>query len=286
MNKKIVLVFSLFLTACSLGTKNIRPESSDPIVELISVQETAHLRNGFDSFQSKCGVPVSVVQDKDKGLKALSIFIKPLIGMVIDAIDAQLESKIAQYTAAYSDSEEMLIYERTRPEELRFPCLRFVRYGESGDPKHGLDILIKLQSNNDHFTVETLGLKLNDGLPKSSDTTFSVVAKLKIIALWREGNRGYRETIADVNLFETVIKEGDEIGNFDSITVPFIPYSPGEKSENENGRVILEFTVAEVGTVPAGLKLLADAFGRSKGDIADMMLEAVEARFGSDDDEE
>jgi hypothetical protein len=154
------------------------------------------------------------------------------------------------------------------PLNNRISCLRFTRFVnvESGD-EVALDFVasIKLDTARDAIRLRPLRLFVSQAGAKSSNGHYSVAVTVGANAVWRDEFAGHSAQLFEQHLAaESMdLKSGPFIKYFTAepqsgTRVPIIPVSFGLERTRDFGRAEFTVSVAELGTQPSTLKLLAD----------------------------
>ena len=168
----------------------------------------------------------------------------------------------------------------------RISCLRFTRYtaGESSPEEVALDFVasLRLDPAGDAIRLRPLRLYINHAAAKSADGHYSVAIAVRASSVWRDEFAGHTGRVFE----ETVATEHVDLktGSFlkyyptDAASgqrVPIIPLSFGADRSRDFGRAEFGVRVAEVGTAPATLKLLADILPDPDEKMAQLLVTAA-----------
>lgn len=167
----------------------------------------------------------------------------------------------------------------------RISCLRFTRFAGEGDSEEvALDFVasVRLDPAHDAIRLRPLRLLISQSGAKSADGHYSVAIALRAESVWRDefaGHEGqvFGQTVAteSVNL-----KSGSFLRYYptdaDSGTrVPIVPISFGADRTHDFGRTEFTVSVAELGTQPATLKLLAEMLPDPNQDLSQLVIAAA-----------
>lgn len=177
------------------------------------------------------------------------------------------------------------------PLASRISCLRFTRFATSGSDSDqvALDFIasVRLDAPRDAIRLRPLRLFISHATAKSADGHYSVAIAVKADAVWRDefaGHQGpvFEQTVATESLD---FKGGSYLKYYptdaDSGTrVPIVPISFGTDRSHDFGRVEFGVSVAELGTAPATLKLLADMLPDPNENLGKVLIAAACAGAG------
>jgi hypothetical protein len=173
----------------------------------------------------------------------------------------------------------------------RISCLRFTRLTttDSGADEVALDFVasLRLDSGHDAIRLRPLRLYINQAAAKSADGHYSVAIAIRAESVWRDEFAGHSGTVFD----ETVATENVDLkaGSYlkyypsdaDSGTrVPIVPVSFGVDRTRDYGRAEFAVSVAELGTAPQTLTLLADILPDPNESLEKLLVAAALARVG------
>lgn len=181
--------------------------------------------------------------------------------------------KYAQVSAASASGDYYRAGEAAgtaAPLASRISCVRFTRFAAAaggGGDQVALDFVasVRLDSTRDAIRLRPLRLFISHATAKSADGHYSVAIALHADAVWRDEFLGHAAQVFEQNLAtESVdLKSGSYVKYYpadpDSGTrVPIVPISFASDRSHDFGRVEFGVSVAELGTAPGTLSLLAD----------------------------
>jgi hypothetical protein len=171
------------------------------------------------------------------------------------------------------------------PLNSRISCLRFMRLsGESDNADVALDFVagVRLDSARDAIRLRPLRLYISQGGAKSADGHYSVAIAVRASAVWRDefaGHQGplFEETVAteSVNLKTGSFLKYYPTDAASGTRVPIVPLSFGLDRTRDFGRAEFGVRVAEIGTPPATLKLLADMLPDPNEKVSQLLIAAA-----------
>ena len=184
-----------------------------------------------------------------------------------------VRDELAKYASASSASASGDYYRGgdaspSAPLANRISCLRFTRFvnAESGDDV-AVDFIasVKLDTPHDAIRLRPLRLYVSKAGAKSSNGHYSVAVTVRANVVWRDefvghGGQLFEQNVAAENMD---LKSGPFIKYYPAdpqsgTRQPIVPVSFGIDRTQDFGRVEFTVSVAELGTQPATLKLLAD----------------------------
>ncbi len=172
----------------------------------------------------------------------------------------------------------------------RISCLRFTRFtGESDSEDVALDFVVsvRLDPARDAIRLRPLRLYISQSGAKSADGHYSVAVAVRAASVWRDefsGHEGqvFQQTVA----IESVdLKSGAFLKYYpgdagSGVRVPIVPISFGADRTHDFGRTEFTVSVAELGTQPATLKLLAEMLPDPNQDLSQLVIAAALAGAG------
>jgi hypothetical protein len=177
------------------------------------------------------------------------------------------------------------------PLTSRISCLRFTRFvtADSGADEVALDFVasVRLDAPHDAMRLRPLRLFISHAGAKSANGHYSVAIAVKADAVWRDefvGHQGpvFEHTVAT----ESVDLKGDSYLKYyptdadSGSRVPIVPISFAIDRSHDFGRVEFGVSVAELGTAPATLKLLADMLPDPNENLGKLLIAAACAGAG------
>jgi hypothetical protein len=177
------------------------------------------------------------------------------------------------------------------PLASRISCLRFTRFvtTDSGSDDVVLDFVasVRLDATRDAIRLRPLRLFISHSGAKSANGHYSVAISTKADAVWRDEFIGHQGQVFEQTLAtESVdLKAGSFLKYYptdaDSGTrVPIVPISFAADRSHDFGRVEFGVSVAELGTTPATLALLADMLPDPDEKLSKLVIAAACASVG------
>jgi hypothetical protein len=172
------------------------------------------------------------------------------------------------------------------PLNSRISCLRFTRFvGTDAAPEGvALDFVagVRLDSPRDAIRLRPLRLFISRGGAKSVNGHYSVAIAVHAEAVWRDELSGHQDQVFEQTIAtESVdLKSGSFLKYYPTdasggLRVPIIPMSFAADRSRDFGRAEFGVRVAEVGTAPATLKLLADLLPDPDEKLARLVVSAA-----------
>jgi hypothetical protein len=173
----------------------------------------------------------------------------------------------------------------------RISCLRFTRLtsAESGADQVALDFVASLQLDTprDAIRLRPLRLYINQAAAKSADGHYSVAIAVRADAVWRDEIAGHSGQVFE----QTVATESVDLktGSFlkyyptdagSGSRVPIIPVSFGVDRSRDFGTARFAVSVAELGTAPQTLTVLAEMLPDPSQPLEKLLVAAALARAG------
>lgn len=155
------------------------------------------------------------------------------------------------------------------PVDSRISCVRFTRFS-GADPAANdvaLDFIasVRLDSARDAIRLRPLRLFISQAAARSANSRYSVAVALRAEAVWRDEFAGHHAQLFEQTLAsESVdLKSGSYLKYYpmdasSGTRVPIIPISFGADRTRDFGQAEFGVSVAELGTPPATLTLLAE----------------------------
>jgi hypothetical protein len=177
------------------------------------------------------------------------------------------------------------------PLASRISCVRFTRFGatDATADQVVLDFVasVRLDAPRDAIRLRPLRLFISQGGAKSTDGHYSVAIAIKANAVWRDEYAGHQGLVFEQTVAtESVdLKSGSFLKYYPSdpesgSRVPIVPVSFGLDRSRDFGRAEFSVSVAELGTAPATLKLLADMLPDPNEDLCKLLIAAAAAGAG------
>jgi hypothetical protein len=173
----------------------------------------------------------------------------------------------------------------------RVSCLRFTRFKgtDPGSDEVALDFVasLRLDTGRDAIRLRPLRLYINQAAAKSADGHYSVALAVRAGAVWRDQFTGHSGPVFD----ETVATESVDLkgGSYlkyyatdasSGTRVPIVPVSFGVDRTRDFGRAEFAVSVAELGTPPQTLALLAEILPDPNEPLEKLLVAAALARIG------
>jgi hypothetical protein len=193
--------------------------------------------------------------------------------VLLHPIAVAVRDELAKYSSVSSASANGDFYRggsssNNAPLTNRISCLRFTRFvnADSGD-EVALDFVasVKLDAARDAIRLRPLRLFVSQAGAKSSNGHYSVAVTVGANAVWRDEYAGHSDKLFEQHLAAESIdlKSSPFIKYYppdpqSGTRVPIVPVSFGLDRTQDFGRAEFTVSVAELGTQPATLKLLAD----------------------------
>ena len=177
------------------------------------------------------------------------------------------------------------------PLNSRINCLRFTRFAavDSDTDEAALDFVasVQLDAAHDAILLRPLRLYIGQGGAKSIDGHYAVAVSVRAEAVWRDEFSGHHEQIFEQTLLTQSVdlKAGAYLRYYAADTasgtrVPIVPTSFGADRTRDFGRAEFGVRVAELGTPPQTLKLLADMLPDPNEKVGQLLIAAAMAGAG------
>jgi hypothetical protein len=220
--------------------------------------------------------------------------------------------RVALHPVAVAVHEELLKYARvsdatasadyyrggdltgsTAPLNSRISCLRFTRFAgaESDSDEVAVDFVasVQLDAAHDAILLRPLRLYIGQGGAKSVDGHYAVAVSVRADAVWREEFSGHHAQIFEQTLLTQSVdlKPGAYLKYYatdpaaSGTRVPIIPTSFGADRTRDFGRAEFGVRVAELGTPPETLKLLAEMLPDPNEKVGQLLIAAAAAGAGA-----
>jgi hypothetical protein len=202
-------------------------------------------------------------------------------------------SKVSEASASgdYYRADEPASAGATPALNSRVSCLRFTRLttAESGADEVALDFVasLRLDAPRDAIRLRPLRLYINQAAAKSADGHYSVAIAIRADAVWRDeiaGHTGqvFEQTVATENVD---LKSGSFLKYYPTdpgsgTRVPIVPVSFGVDRTRDFGSARFSVSVAELGTPPQTLTVLADMLPDPTQPLEKLLVAAALARAG------
>jgi hypothetical protein len=167
----------------------------------------------------------------------------------------------------------------------RVNCVRFVRYQQTSadDAPVALDFVasVHLDPAHDAIRLRPLRLYIAQAGAKSANGRYSVAISLRADAVWRDEFSGHQGTVFEQTVAtETLdLKAGPYLTYYPpdapGIRVPVVPTSFGIDRSRDFGQAEFSVSVAELGTTPATLKLLAEMLPDADEKAGQLLISAA-----------
>jgi hypothetical protein len=177
------------------------------------------------------------------------------------------------------------------PLNNRISCIRFTRFAEvdSDADEVALDLVasVQLDAAHDAILLRPLRLYIGQGGAKSVDGHYAVAVSVRADAVWREEFSGHHAQIFEQTLLTQSVdlKPGAYLKYYATdaaggTRVPIIPTSFGADRTRDFGRAEFGVRVAELGTPPETLKLLAEMLPDPNEKVGQLLIAAAAAGAG------
>jgi hypothetical protein len=172
------------------------------------------------------------------------------------------------------------------PLDSRISCLRFTRFAGNASDEVALDFVagVRLDRGRDAIRLRPLRLFISQGAAKSANGQYAVAISVRADAVWRDEFTGHQGVVFEQTVAaESVdLKKGSYLKYYpvdtDSGTrVPIVPVSFGADRSRDFGRAEFTVSVAELGTPPATLSLLADMLPDPDEKLTKLLVTAATA---------
>lgn len=221
--------------------------------------------------------------------QAWRVILHPLAVSVHDELLKYSRVSEASASADYYRAEEAPAG-GTRTLGSRISCLRFTRFtGEPDSSEVALDFVasLRLDEAGDAIRLRPLRLYVNHAVAKSADGHYAVAVAVRASAVWRDefvGHSGkvFEETVATESVD---LKSGPFVRYYPTeptsgMRVPIVPISYGVDRSHDFGRTEFAVSVAELGTPPQTLTLLAEILPDPNEPFEKLLVAAALARVG------
>jgi hypothetical protein len=174
----------------------------------------------------------------------------------------------------------------------RISCLRFTRFAgsDASSEEVALDFVasLRLDAGRDAIRLRPLRLYINQAAAKSADGHYSVAIAVRASAVWRDEFTGHSGAVFEQTVAtESVdLKSGSFLKYYPSeahsgTRVPIVPVSFGVDRTHDFGHAEFAVSVAELGTPPQILALLADILPDPNEPLEKLLVAAALARMGA-----
>ena len=174
----------------------------------------------------------------------------------------------------------------------RISCLRFTRF--AGDDPNSQEVALdfvaslRLDAGRDAIRLRPLRLFISQGGAKSADGHYSVAIAVRASAVWRDEFTGHSGRVFEqtVSTESVDLKPGSYLKYYPTDTnsgtrVPIVPVSFGVDRTRDFGHAEFGVSVAELGTPPQILTLLADILPDPNEPFEKLLVAAALARVGA-----
>jgi hypothetical protein len=177
------------------------------------------------------------------------------------------------------------------PLNNRISCVRFTRFtaADSDSDEVALDFVasVQLDTPKDAIRLRPLRLYISQSGAKSVDGRYAVAIAVRADAVWRDEFAGRHAPVFDhilvsqkVDLKPGAFLKYYETGAASGVRVPIVPTSFGADRTRDFGRVEFGVKVAELGTQPETLKLLAEMLPDPDEKVSQLLIAAALAGAG------
>jgi hypothetical protein len=193
--------------------------------------------------------------------------------VLLHPLAVAVKDELAKYASVSSASASGDYYRggdtsRTAPVNNRITCLRFTRFAnaDSGDDV-ALDFIasVNLDAQKDAIRLRPLRLYVSQAGAKSANGHYAVAVTVRANAVWRDEFSGHSgQLFEQAAAAESIdLKSGPFLKYYPTdaqsgTRLPIVPVSFALDRSQDFGRAEFVVTVAELGTQPTTLKLLAD----------------------------
>ncbi len=218
--------------------------------------------------------------------------------------------RVALHPVAVSVHEELLKYARVSdatasgdyyrggdvtgsaaPLNSRINCVRFTRFAavDSDTDEVALDFVasVQLDAAHDAILLRPLRLHIGQAGAKSVDGHYAVAVSVRADAVWRDEFSGHHALIFEQTLLTQSVdlKPGAYLKYYaadgaSGTRVPIVPISFGADRTRDFGRAEFGVRVAELGTPPQTLKLLAEMLPDPNEKVSQLLIAAAAAGAG------
>jgi len=219
--------------------------------------------------------------------------------------------RVALHPVAVSVHEELLKYARVSdatasgdyyrggdltgsaaPLNSRINCVRFTRFAavDSDADEVALDFVasVQLDAAHDAILLRPLRLYIGQGGAKSVDGHYAVAVSVRADAVWRDEFSGHHAQVFEQTLLTQSVdlKPGAYLKYYatdaaSGTRVPVVPTSFGADRTRDFGRAEFGVKVAELGTPPETLKLLAEMLPDPNEKVGQLLIAAAMAGSGA-----
>jgi hypothetical protein len=212
--------------------------------------------------------------------------------VLLQPLAASVRAELQQYATVSEASASGAYYEAGEtsaktPLNSRISCLRFTRLTGDGE-EVALDFVagIRLDSTRDAIRLRPLRLYISQSGAKSANGRYAVAIEVHADAVWRDefsGHQGpvFEHTVASeaVDLKSAYFLKYYPTEPSSGTRVPIIPVSFGIDHAHPFGWADFGVRVAEIGTQPTTLRLLADLLPEPD-EIGQLLIAAARAGAG------
>jgi hypothetical protein len=178
------------------------------------------------------------------------------------------------------------------PLNSRISCIRFTRFAgvDSDADEVALDFVasVQLDAAHDAILLRPLRLYIGQGGAKSVDGHYAVAVSVRADAVWREEFAGHHAQIFEQTLITQSVdlKPGAYLKYYatdaaSGTRVPIVPTSFGADRTRDFGRAEFGVRVAELGTPPETLNLLAEMLPDPNEKVGQLLIAAAAAGAGA-----
>jgi hypothetical protein len=176
------------------------------------------------------------------------------------------------------------------PLNSRISCLRFTRFAGTGSDEVALDFVaaVRLDRGRDAIRLRPLRLFISQGAARSATGQYAIAIAVRADAVWRDEFTGHQGVVFEQTVAtESVdLKKGSYLKYYpldadSGMRVPIVPVSFGADRSRDFGRAEFIVSVAELGTPPATLTLLADMLPNPDEKLTKLLIAAATAGSGA-----
>jgi len=214
--------------------------------------------------------------------------------VLLQPLAASVREELLKYAAVSDATASGAYYEGGGDTSSKAPlrsgltCLRFTRLAGEGE-EVALDFVagVRLDTSRDAIRLRPLRLFISRSGAKSATGRYAVAIAVRASAVWRDEFAGHQSVIFE----QTLATEGVDLksGSFlryypteatAGRRVPIIPVSFGTDRSHPFGWAEFGIRVAEIGTPPETLKLLAELLPEPDENVGQLLIIAARSGIG------
>lgn len=213
------------------------------------------------------------------------VLLQPLAASVRDELMKYATMSDATASGAYYEGGDA---SSKAPLSSSVSCLRFTRLtGDGEDVALDFVVSVRLDTTRDAIRLRPLRLFISQSGAKSATGRYAVAIAVRATAVWRDEFAGHQDVIFEQPvLTENVdLKSGSFLKYYPTEAtagrrVPIIPVSFGTDRSRPFGWAEFGVRVAEIGTPPETLKLLADLLPDPNENVSQLLIVAAKTGIG------